>query len=387
MAAKRSFRCEEACIWLFSPIRFFAAGFYFVTAVFICPSLRASEFPELLSIRMKPGSQALPIESAFDSRGGLDIAPGLRNPVLSQPAIWSMPPKVSDQQDIDRIFVSNREGQTSLLSESPTSQRSDDEIDIDSPGPDMGDYPNSAYTLRKGRTQLEIGPASFRTQNANNSSAYATPFLLRYGLTNDVELRLLGTGLTTLISPNETTGFGVLTFDTKIHLWNDDIERLVPAVSFEASIQTQIGSPAFQAGIEPGLFINMDFPFTKKTNFECTFGFTGNQTSISLINFTARNQNQMGVLSQTSTSASINENIYAASFQWAVEQEITDRFSLFVHGYYARPVSQLNLNALVTGVGFFRKLSKRWMLFGSANAGLTSVPAPFLTQLGVATQF
>src|SRR5262245_66139737 len=34
----------------------------------------------------------------------------------------------------------------------------DEETDIESPGPDMGDFPNSAFTLPKGRAYVEMAP-------------------------------------------------------------------------------------------------------------------------------------------------------------------------------------------------------------------------------------
>jgi hypothetical protein len=260
----------------------------------------------------------------------------------------------------------------------------DDGPDITKPGPDMGDYPNSAYTLRQGRIQLEMAPASFRNQNANNSSAYGTPFLFRYGVTNDVEFRVLGTGLTSLISPNQITGFGVITLDTKIHLWNDRMEYFIPAVSFEATLQTQWGSPAFQAGIEPGVNINMDFPFTDRTNLEMTIGYTGNQTDL---NFVTRTTTGSAIDGNGPPTIQVNENIYVASLQWALEQEVTDKFEVFIHGYFAQPVGLLNDFSAVAGAGFFYQLSKQTMIFGSANAGLTNVPSPFLGQLGIAYIF
>lgn len=259
-----------------------------------------------------------------------------------------------------------------------------DEPDIANPGPDMGDYPNSAFTLKKGRVQLEMAPASFRTQNANNSSAYATPFLFRYGVTDDVEFRVLGTGLTSLLSPDQVTGFGVLTFDTKIHLWNDQMDYLIPAVSFEATLQTQLGSPEFRAGTEPGLNINMDFPFSKKTNFEATIGYAGNLTDINLV---TRSSGGSQLHGRIPSDVQIAENLYVASFQWALEQQVTDKFELFVHGYFSKTVRMSNSTGVVVGAGFMYKISNRTMLFGSANAGLTSVPSPFLSQLGLAVAF
>ncbi|MFO0919123.1 MAG: hypothetical protein U0872_12510, partial [Planctomycetaceae bacterium] len=181
-----------------------------------------------------------------------------------------------------------------------------DDLDITQPGPDMGDYPNSAYTLKRGRVQLEMAGLSMRTKNNNNASAYATPFLFRYGVTDDVEFRVLGTGFTALIEPNPTTGFGVITLDTKIHLWNDRMEYFIPAMSFEATLQTQWGSSAFQAGIEPGININMDFPFTEQTNFEATIGYSGNLTDI---NFVTRKTTGSAIDGATPTPVQLNENI------------------------------------------------------------------------------
>lgn len=259
----------------------------------------------------------------------------------------------------------------------------EDKVDISEPGPDMGDYPNSAYTLRKGRAQLEMGPLSFRTQNANNSSAYAWPFLFRYGVTNDVEFRVLGTGLTTLINPQQQTAFSPITVDTKIHLWNDRMECFIPAVSFEASLQTQSGTTSLQAGTEPGINLNMDFPFNKTTNLEMTLGYSGQQTDLNLVTRGAGGS----ALESRTANGQFNANVYVVYLQWALEQELTDKFEVFIHGYFARPLGTTNDVSVVLGVGFFYQISDRTMIFGSANAGLTDVPSPFLTQLGLAYAF
>ena len=87
------------------------------------------------------------------------------------------------------------------------------------------------------------------------------------------------------------------------------------------------------------------------------------------------------------TNVQINENIYILSLQWALEQEVTDNFEVFVHGYFSRPIGVRDSFGAVLGVGFFYKLSKQMMIFGSANAGLTDIPAPFLTQMGMAYIF
>ncbi|MFO0919943.1 MAG: hypothetical protein U0872_16745, partial [Planctomycetaceae bacterium] len=152
----------------------------------------------------------------------------------------------------------------------------------------------------------------------------------------------------------------------------------------EATLQTQWGSSAFQAGIEPGININMDFPFTEQTNFEATIGYSGNLTDI---NFVTRKTTGSAIDGATPTPVQVNENIYVASFQWALEQEVTDRFEVFIHGYFAQPVGLINDFSAVVGAGYFYQCSKQLMLFGSANAGVTNVPSPFLAQLGVAYIF
>jgi hypothetical protein len=69
------------------------------------------------------------------------------------------------------------------------------EPDISDPGPD-GQLLNSNYTLRQGRIYVESAPFSYQTSTQQNPAAYNFPFLLCYGLTDDVELRLAGNGLT-----------------------------------------------------------------------------------------------------------------------------------------------------------------------------------------------
>ncbi len=307
------------------------------------------------------------------------------SPFTAQPGpLQTMEPELIPAETAPRWMLIQQNGGDLFAERDAAQSGDDDDLDISQPGPDMGDYPNSAYTLKRGRMQLEMAPLSIRTKNSNNASAAATPFLFRYGVTDDVEFRLLGTGLTSIINPDPTIGFGVLTLDTKIHLWNDRMEYFIPAVSFEATLQTQWGSPQFQAGIEPGININMDFPFTDRTNFEATIGYTGNQTDL---NFVTRTTTGSALDGMGSPTIQINENIYVASFQWALEQELTDQFEVFIHGYFAQPVGQQNDLSAVVGAGWFYLCSKQLMLFGSANAGLTNVPSPFLAQLGFAYIF
>ena len=259
------------------------------------------------------------------------------------------------------------------------------EPDINKPGPDFGDYPNSAYTLPKGRAYVEVEPVSYQGKDRNNSASISSSYLLRYGVTDDVEFRLTGSGLTSVFDPGGTvTGFAPLLLDTKIHLWDDQISKLIPAASFEAFLQTNLASPNFQSGFQPSINVNLDFPFTKKTNVETTFGYTSVQDSIYIVSgerFVPRFGHNIPTL------AKANLNINQFSFQWAIEHQVTEEFQIFLHGYYNGDVFRQSGAGRVVGAGYFYQLSKRAMLFNAYNAGLDENTPNFSTQLGLAFAF
>jgi Putative MetA-pathway of phenol degradation len=254
----------------------------------------------------------------------------------------------------------------------------DDEFDIADPGPDFGDFPNSAFTLPKGRMYLEQAPFTYQTQNAQNPAAYSWPFMLRYGLTDDVEFRLLTGGLTSVSGADRTTGFAPLLFDLKVHLWDDQMACLLPAASLEVYVQTTWGSRALSGGTQPSLNLNLDFPLSECLNIEMTFGYTGVRTA---------NNEVMGTqfIPPAIRRGNLNDNQFA--YQWAIERQVTERLQLFLHGYYNGPVFLQGGSSVVIGGGFFYQLSSRWMIFNSYNAGLDSDAPPFGTQLGVALAF
>ncbi len=113
---------------------------------------------------------------------------------------------------------------------------------VSDPGPDLGDFPNSAYTLPRGKVYIEFAPFTLAGPDAQNPSSYITPFLLRYGVTDDVEFRIFGSGYTHIFGSNDQDGFSPISLDTKIHLWDQNNDWLVPAVSFEAYLQTNWGT-------------------------------------------------------------------------------------------------------------------------------------------------
>jgi hypothetical protein len=72
---------------------------------------------------------------------------------------------------------------------------------------------------------------------------------LRYGLTDDVELRLAGNGLTSTDDfPNSKTSVAPLILDTKVRLLNEQMDVFIPAAALEVYLQTNWGSKEFRGG-------------------------------------------------------------------------------------------------------------------------------------------
>jgi hypothetical protein len=253
---------------------------------------------------------------------------------------------------------------------------------ISEPGPDMGDFPNSAFTLPMGRAYVEFSPVTMFTADKQNPQGYVAPYLLRYGITDNVEFRLFGNGLTHVAGPVPTTGFSPLNLDLKIHLWNDRKEWLIPAVSLEVFLLTTWGSSQFTGGWEPSLNLNFDLPITKKVNLEWTLGYTGVQQAININTKEIFIPRFNFLVPGLHRSFNLNFNQFAA--QWAIEFEVNDQLEIFVHGFHNGAIL-LNLGAgEMVGVGAFWKFNRGLTAFGSVNGGLTPNLPSFAAQLGFA---
>jgi len=174
-----------------------------------------------------------------------------------------------------------------------------------------------------------------------------------------------------------------LILDTKVHLWDDQMAQFIPAASLEVYIQTNWGSPDFQGGVQPSLNLNLDFPVTEKTNIEMTFGYTGVQDAINLLTgarFIPRYNHRRKI-------HRFNLDVYQFSYQWAIEHQVTEKFQVFVHGYYNGPVLLQSGPGKVIGVGYFYQFTKRVSLFNSYNAGIDQAAPPFSSQMGLAFAF
>lgn len=253
--------------------------------------------------------------------------------------------------------------------------------DLKTPGPDMGDYPNSAFTLPKGRCQIEVSPVTLANADRHNPASYNAPFLLRYGLTDDVEFRVFGNGITRDGGRHPFTGLSPLALDIKVHLWDDRKEWLIPAVSLEVFVQTVWGSQEFNGGWQPSLNLNFDLPITRKLNLEWTVGFAGVQDAVDVVTgerFIPRHH-RIDLFTQRA-----NLNVNQPTFQWALEYEVTEKLGLFIHGFRNGAVLFQQGAGDMIGAGMMWTVAPRLLVFGSLNTGLTPNLPSINGQLGFA---
>ncbi|UZR28499.1 transporter [Methylococcus mesophilus] len=244
---------------------------------------------------------------------------------------------------------------------------------IREPGPDLSNLPNSSYTLPEGGIYLEMSPFTLQGASSNSVKQYNWEFLFRYGLTDDVELRLFTQGLTVQGPPQSATGFSPLTFDTKVHLYKDDFENFNYSVGLEAYVQTTWGSPDFNDGTQGSLMVNVDHVLPWDIAFNWNFGFA------SLQDFKGA-------------------EVILPSFQWALQRDVVDDFALFIQGYVnaaalprtqhagaVGPVQTLEEHAL--GAGFQWTVNDRIAIFGSYTGALGDYAPSYLGAMGLAIAF
>lgn len=251
--------------------------------------------------------------------------------------------------------------------------------DIANPGPDIANFPNSAFTLPEGRAYVELAPFNFSgaAHGAVNQQFY-TQFLLRYGLTDDIELRLMGNGMT-LIHPqqgNSVLGFSPLQFDTKINLWLEKKDYYLPAAGIEMYVQTPwMANPALNQSTQPYLALLFDQSLPWDINLEYNIG-------------TSRTQTPMDI------------NVWQLIFQWALQKDILDDdVAIFAHGSYSSWTQSLNSNPHPTldnpltmtgnlmGGGLIWTINSQFAVFGQVSGPLTQYTPSMNSMLGFAAAF
>jgi hypothetical protein len=241
-----------------------------------------------------------------------------------------------------------------------------EEPDIREPGPDTANFPNSPYTLPRGWVYVETSPLCYTASTHGLQTAmYNWEYLLRMGLTDRVEFRVFGNGLTASaagLGSGATTGFSPLVFDTKIHIADEEPDLFMPATGIEVYVQTPWGSPAFDAGTQPGIMMLFRNSLPWGIEAEWNVGVVGDQAGQDAVGFTD-------------------------AVQWSFQKEVGEGLSVFFHGFNNQASLPRMAHQTVLGAGFVKMCSRRLSLFGSWNVGTDRAgPASFI-QLGGAGAF
>lgn len=232
---------------------------------------------------------------------------------------------------------------------------------IREPGPDSANFPNSSYTLPKGMAYFETTP-SVAGKGSSNPRTYSTPTLIRYGLTDDVELRLFTNSLTVESSPNRA-GFSPVVFDMKVHFWDENKDLFLPAVGMEILLQSTFGSSFLNTGVQPSLNLLFSKDLIWDTVLEANVGLQSGD-----IGFTSGDGFEMTV-------------------EGALTTKVTERISLFVQTAYNGSVDPRFANNILVGGGGLLNLTETITIYGSYNASVVKNLPPYFTQMGIAFAF
>ena len=239
--------------------------------------------------------------------------------------------------------------------------------DINFPGPDTANFPNSPFTLPKGRAYIETSPFLFSQAGNGQPQSWGWSFMLRFGLTDNVEFRLFSNG-PSVIWPSEGDpgfqGFAPLVFDLKIHLWGEKEWEWTPIVGLEVFLSTDMASRQFRSGIQPGIALLVDHNLPWDLLFEWNVGLFG--------------QNLPATLDKS--------ELYVGA-QWALQKQVTEKFAVFFQGFYNTADMPFFPSDLTVGVGAQLSLSDRMSVFGSWNWTLDNIGNPTVSQAGFAYAF
>ena len=230
--------------------------------------------------------------------------------------------------------------------------------DVSSPGPDTANFPNSPYTLPKGRSYIECDPGTFSLPGADGTpGTWSWPFLIRTGITDSCELRLFSQGPTVVQSTATSRafdGFAPLAFDIKMHLWGEPDQMWLPAVGIEVFVLTGIASKPFIVGVEPAVALLVDHrlpgDWLLEWNVGC-YGTGGNGIPdiLSLPNF---------------------------GMQWALQKQLTERVAVFYTGFYNAAGVPFFPADLVSGFGGQWNVTQRLAVYGSYSWSLDRKGSP-----------
>ncbi len=219
----------------------------------------------------------------------------------------------------------------------------------------MANFPNSAFTLPKNRGYAEIGG----TYNSKKSDPeqYTLSYIMRYGLTDDLELRLISDGFTiTNTEEKKLTGISPQSFDIKYHLIDAPEDGLMPAVGIEALVQTTWSSPVYRGGTQGALSVNFDHALPYDLALEYNVGFNGEQLES-------------------------GDSQYQLALSWALQKNLTNDFALFVNGFTN---TGAGLTTSSIGAGAQLTINDRIAVFFNSSAGLTATTPDLFSLVGFA---
>jgi hypothetical protein len=230
-----------------------------------------------------------------------------------------------------------------------------DEPSIKSPGADMANFPNGSFTLPQGSAYAETG-GNYNSKSHYSSEQYNASYLLRYGLTDDIELRLMSNGYTFVHDEDKTQGMSPQTFDIKWHLMDENADVFLPSVAVEFGTQTTWADSVFKGGTLPFLGLNFDnsLPFDVALNYSIGFN--------------------------SQLNAEGNKE-YLLALSWAFQREVVEDVAVFVNGY-TNTAAGLTTSAI--GGGGQWTPTNRFAIFTNVAAGLTQSTPDIYGLLGFA---
>ena len=196
-------------------------------------------------------------------------------------------------------------------------------------------------------------------------------FLLRFGLTDDVEFRVMGNGLTWNYTDPQFVGYSPLTLDGKVHLWDEKREWFLPATSLEVALTTDWGSKELSSGYQPTVSLNNDFALSETLNLEWTLGYGEVIGTLS-----TRSQN----------NALLTGNVNQVFFQWSLGKELTEKLQVFVTGETSQHVAGQSAGTTLAWGGSWQR-SDRLMYYGIMGWGTTPDAPSIGAQLGLGYAF
>ena len=262
--------------------------------------------------------------------------------------------------------------------------QADTQPDILNPGPQLPTYPTNTGTLPQGRAYLEFAPFNYEGSTGDDPGQYYTQFLAHVGATDNLELRVYGSGYTWSEGREDRTSFAPLSFSAVYGFWGEQEDLpWAPAFAVEAFVNTEwLGNSETNNGTHPGL----QFAFSKDIPFD---------TNLNISLGPVRSRQDVGVNGNTDY-----REHWDFLFQWALQKDLIDnQLSIFAHGYYngtaavsvpAEGLGQPSLYGIgktVIGGGLIWTVNDRFSLFGQVSGGTNEDSPSMVTWTGFAVAF